>query len=298
MKKIYALAILATASLALTAQAETKTGTLDIGDFEGCTTYIYGQNIERAPFNFYFTNSGTQLIYTAEDIAPLVEAGAKITSLTFRFGDPEAMSYYDLSYNLHAYMQLIDADRFTLIDGKTNWFTPGGDSAIGEGTFTFDMIMDMASEDIPATVTFATPFEIPKTATGKSLLITSWATLDTGDSEGGQCIYPYAENNAARTYRMACFASDTKDNFIEQVNTGALIDLVTTGTDVYNTDIPVLRISYTYEDTADGIECISTPEEDAPAQYFNLQGQRIYYPEPGQLVIKRQGSQAVKTIIR
>lgn len=38
MKKIYALAILATASLALTAQAETKTGTLDIGDFEGCTT--------------------------------------------------------------------------------------------------------------------------------------------------------------------------------------------------------------------------------------------------------------------
>ena len=97
---------------------------------------------------------------------------------------------------------------------------------------------------------------------------------------------------------MACFASDTKDNFIEQVNTGALIDLVTTGTDVYNTDIPVLRISYTYEDTADGIECISTPEEDAPAQYFNLQGQRIYYPEPGQLVIKRQGSQAVKTIIR
>ena len=73
---------------------------------------------------------------------------------------------------------------------------------------------------------------------------------------------------------------------------------MTTGTDVYNTDIPVLRISYTYEDTADGIECISTPEEDAPAQYFNLQGQRIYYPEPGQLVIKRQGSQAVKTIIR
>ena len=63
-------------------------------------------------------------------------------------------------------------------------------------------------------------------------------------------------------------------------------------------EISSRRISYTYEDTADGIECISTPEEDAPAQYFNLQGQRIYYPEPGQLVIKRQGSQTVKTIIR
>lgn len=297
MKKIYALAILATASMALTAHAETKTGTLDIGDFDGCTTYIYGQNIERAPFNFYYTNSGTQLIYTAEEIAPLVEAGARISSLTFRFGDPEAMSYYDFSYTLHAYMQLIDADRFTLVDGKTNWFSPDGVSTVGEGTFTFDMIMDMASEDIPATVEFTTPFEIPKTAAGKSLLITSWATLRTGDSEGGQCIYPYAENNASRSYRMACFASDTKDNFLEQVNTGALIDLGTTGTDVYNTDIPVLRISYTYEDLADGIECIATPGDDTPAEYYNLQGQRIASPQPGQLVIKRQGSQAVKTII-
>ena len=38
--------------------------------------------------------------------------------------------------------------------------------------------------------------------------------------------------------------------------------------------------------------------DNAPAEYFNLQGVRVANPEAGQLVIKRQGSTVTKMIAR
>lgn len=51
--------------------------------------------------------------------------------------------------------------------------------------------------------------------------------------------------------------------------------------------------------TAAGIETIGT-ESDAntPVEYFNLQGARIADPTSGQIVIRRQGSESVKMVIR
>lgn len=43
---------------------------------------------------------------------------------------------------------------------------------------------------------------------------------------------------------------------------------------------------------------VNTENEDAPAEYFNLQGQRITAPAPGQLVIMRRGTTVTKLIAR
>ena len=39
-------------------------------------------------------------------------------------------------------------------------------------------------------------------------------------------------------------------------------------------------------------------DENAPVEYFNLQGIRVANPEAGQLLIKKQGAKAQKLIIR
>lgn len=46
-----------------------------------------------------------------------------------------------------------------------------------------------------------------------------------------------------------------------------------------------------------GIEDVDLPSVDgSPVLYFNIQGQRIANPAPGQLVIRRQGSKAAKIV--
>ena len=47
----------------------------------------------------------------------------------------------------------------------------------------------------------------------------------------------------------------------------------------------------------DGIEA-DLVDENAPVEYFNLQGVRIDNPAAGQIVIKRQGAKVTKTIVR
>ncbi len=49
-----------------------------------------------------------------------------------------------------------------------------------------------------------------------------------------------------------------------------------------------------------GVECVATPEADpnAPVEYYNLQGIRVANPEAGQLLIRRQGTNVTKEIVR
>lgn len=54
---------------------------------------------------------------------------------------------------------------------------------------------------------------------------------------------------------------------------------------------------YLIIDKLNGIDGIAV-DENAPIEYFNLQGVRIANPEKGQLVITRQGSKTSKTIVR
>ncbi|MBD5258076.1 MAG: hypothetical protein HDS52_05255 [Barnesiella sp.] len=57
-------------------------------------------------------------------------------------------------------------------------------------------------------------------------------------------------------------------------------------------------ITFKTPSDSNGIEGVAIDNNDAPVEYFNLQGVRVENPAAGQLLIKRQGSEVSKTVIR
>lgn len=61
---------------------------------------------------------------------------------------------------------------------------------------------------------------------------------------------------------------------------------------------PLLNITYTKKDDGTGVDEVIDNNENAPVEYYNLQGMRVENPAAGQLYIKRQGSKATKILFR
>ncbi|MDE7120038.1 MAG: hypothetical protein K2O10_05465, partial [Muribaculaceae bacterium] len=59
---------------------------------------------------------------------------------------------------------------------------------------------------------------------------------------------------------------------------------------------PKVNCNFAIEFGAAGIENVAVDAENAPVEYFNIQGQRVANPAAGQLVIRRQGTQVSKVI--
>ncbi|MCM1519650.1 MAG: hypothetical protein NC098_02570 [Lachnoclostridium sp.] len=308
--KTKSILALAAAALALSANATIHYDQLDLGDFNNPSDQIAGQNLEQAPFNLYYTHSGSQVIYNAEEVADLFEHDCAITSLTFIYGDPDWTCYDEVGFEIGGYLQLIDDDQFTYENNTTYWFKPEGQSAIARGTLEYTY--DLLGQSFPVTLTFDTPFEIKAEDKGKSLLLTSYSNiLDDADASASQYLRPYVYNNTLRNYRMACYGYDLHDDdFLEAVEHGAKIKNTDgTHSDAYKYDLPIVRIEYTWDDTPveepkegdddPGLSSISQiAADEAEAEYFNLQGMKIDHPAPGQVVIRRTGNAATKLIIR
>ena len=68
---------------------------------------------------------------------------------------------------------------------------------------------------------------------------------------------------------------------------------------LYYACLDATNLSYITFPTFSGINDITVGDKaNAPVEYYNLQGMRIAAPVEGQLVIKRQGSEVEKLIIR
>lgn len=297
MKTFRYLAAAAALLMASGAYAEITNTVLDLGDFTAPTEQISGQNLEQAPFNFYYTSSGSQVIYTAEEIAPMVNRNAAITSISFVYGDPDFSSYGDFENTLECYIQLIDAAQFTYVDYKSHWFQPANVSSTATLDYEYN-IYKLGDTDI-ITLTFPEPFQLNKnTDAGKNLLVTSTQTFTSGDSDDGQYWRPYVYNNVERTYRMACYGFDGDNDFFSRVEEGGLIYTSTDHSDCYRTDIPVVRFEYTYDDIIDGVANVEMTD-DAPVQMYDLQGREVSrdYATPG-IYILRQGNKTTKTVIK
>ena len=78
MNKVITLATIAIAAVAQYAPAQ-ETATLEIGDFSSTTQLFGGSAWECAPVNFYYSNSGGQFLYTAEQIASIADDNGEIT---------------------------------------------------------------------------------------------------------------------------------------------------------------------------------------------------------------------------
>ena len=62
---------------------------------------------------------------------------------------------------------------------------------------------------------------------------------------------------------------------------------------------PKLFITYSKKEGGNtGVDDVTVNDENAPVEYYNLQGVRVENPAPGQLYIKRQGSKATKVLFR
>lgn len=280
--------------------AQTKvTANLDLGDFANPTQQITAaQNIEQAPFNFYYEGSGSQFIYSAEEIAPIVDKQGEIVSISFCYGDPDFSSYMDFGCDLKCYVQLIDDAQFTYIDNKSHWFKPIDVSTTAEAAYEFSF--DKAADIDVITLTFPTPFKITAADAGKNLLVTCTQSYTSGDSDNGQYWRPYVYNNAERNYRMACFGIEpvSANNFLERVAAGGQISFTEDHSDCFRTDLPVARIAYSYEDFPDGIADIDASAE-APARMFDLRGCEVSAENaaPG-IYIVRQGDKSYKKVVR
>lgn len=289
MKKIYSLFIAAIIGAApVFADEGDVQAVLDLGDFEGSELQISrGQAWEQAPFNFFYEYSGAQVIYKSAEIAPLFEHGAKIQSISFRYGDPEMNVYLDVTATLDCYLQLIDDEIFPKIGNEQHWFKPAEDIVTAVVSLNYE---GATGDDCIVTFTFDNPFEITSADSGKNLLVTTSSMLT---SEEAQYFRAYVYPNDDRDDRMATYGQDKISSFQSLVDEGAVIkyEYERGSASVFKTDLPVARIEYTYNPSS-AVENIEVAPE-APAVYYNLQGIRVSNPENG-VYLRVKGGKADK----
>ncbi len=68
--------------------------------------------------------------------------------------------------------------------------------------------------------------------------------------------------------------------------------MVAEGVEAYG----VVPVNFTRGNESSVQDIVADPEENAPVEYYNLQGMRILNPQPGTFVIKRQGNKVEKII--
>lgn len=59
-----------------------------------------------------------------------------------------------------------------------------------------------------------------------------------------------------------------------------------------------LTLPFSLDDAAAGISDVTIDNENAPVEYFNLQGMRVNEPAAGQVVIRRQGTKVQKILVK
>lgn len=115
--------------------------------------------------------------------------------------------------------------------------------------------------------------------------------------------YSYYISNAEKEeIILYCEQNDMETSWLNQrtneisVN-NALISLSLNTDNLAWTGIPMSGSIVLPGNYMDGVDSI-LGEENAPVQYYNLQGVRVANPEKGQIVIVRKGDKAVKQIVR
>ena len=66
------------------------------------------------------------------------------------------------------------------------------------------------------------------------------------------------------------------------------------GTKSYDVRIMYMILTYTTENGSTGVDEITVADENAPVEYYNMQGIRVNNPENGGVYIRRQGANAQK----
>lgn len=161
---------------------------------------------------------------------------------------------------------------------------------------------------------------IPDTQMGKmyNFNVVSGATLSDTDLYGEKIIYDIAGledktlDFASIKYTDAQLITGTYSSVSVSTTQANTLDIVvymyakkceqlTSGAWSEVTNIPAyfeLRLSVPSTQSGIADVVVDEVDENAPVEYYNLQGIRINEPTPGQIVIRRQGNKATKIVVR
>lgn len=229
---------------------------------------------DRAPYQWYTHYSGSQIIYTPDMLKGL-KAGDKITEIAFKYQDQGSFVYLDTELRLVAqnsekteYIPKEDTDKYEWIPVD----------------FNESVLLDYSAE-----LYYMTEEEIviplgekELVYDGKSIVLTCWSENIGDEAQAVASIVKYID-----TRNTMVFGSDSK-TFKTVYETGYNEPYMTPAKFVPVAKFTVVKNS--------GIETTVTVGEEAPAQYFNLQGQPVSNPSNG-VFIRRTDKGAEKVVL-
>lgn len=236
MKKTIMAALAAMLLLPLGTNAQEEPQTLTIGDYDSATdgTGVYNASYnEMAPTTFYLCHTGSQIIYTKDDLAEMV--GKDITSVNYIFY--HMGSYDEITRDIKVYIQQIDAETFAKNDkNKYLFFDFSTDSLCVDTTFYewFGIEDDYMNHELK--LNLKTPYHYDGT---KSLLVTITFDGDVATS-GSDCAAFYTAGDGY-TKRAMTFCDDN-NTFADYMETEDW-PVVTKATGT-NVDLPLTQFTY------------------------------------------------------
>lgn len=242
MKKLYAL-LGAVAMMTVAHAQNTMSATLEVGDYEGATAMVEGSYFDVAPTSFYLAHTGTQMIYKAEDLAPLADLNdVKITKLTYRYSNMDA--YNEMTRDIKVFMQEIDESEFLKVKNVKQFFDFDETQPLLEATAVYDLVDTYGMDGEIEFDLSAHPFALTP---GKNLLVI--IVMDAQDDDN--CLnsgFDLQFYTTGYRHRAMTFTHNYV-SFLDYKDTEDFPDASATlgcGTDV---DLPVTKIDYTYTTT-------------------------------------------------
>lgn len=276
MKLLYTLlALLTTASLHA-ADKKFDVGSWPSDSFDDTDTYpvtVAGEEFY-APFCFPMTYSGSQTIYTAEELKPLSDDEGTISAITIMFYDDSFFDEAICSFKL--YLTPIQDDSFTPDDdGKLHWLPYSEEDLFA--TLDYDEYLYYDTFNVNyITFTLSSRYNY----TGGNILM----TLVAENSTKTTLLKTY--HNDVGSARCLAMASDTES--WEECHASGIAP------GEASTCRPPLRITYKPFTAQSAIRHIEATPTDDTAVYHNLQGMRIDDPVKGQLYIVTKGATSSK----
>ena len=264
MKKFYMI-LAALAAMTVTAQAQNvKQGAIEVGDFSAPTEIYNASYFGVAPTNFYLAHTGSQMLFTADELADLEGKGdVTITAISFKFRNDEGFD--DMTRNYKIYMEATDATEFAVIEGVKQFFE--FDNLVYEANETY-MMLDLLYEDVEFRFNLDEPFILPE---GKNLLVTFVADADDDENctWGTDCIPFYTSGILGKgmTY------TDNTISFLDYALGEDFPDATSMLGCGTNVELPVSLIEYEYDGATSIQEVKTAPVEDNV--YYNMMGQRF-----------------------
>ena len=255
-KRLLSLAILLSSLMSLQSNAQTSSeGVLTLGHYDDCDTEGAwdGFNLQNAPVIFTYLHSGTQVLYTAEQLAEM--KGKQITSMTFKCINTDC--YIDIyNSNMKMYLQEIDDTKFHFdeVSELYTWVEFDESDVVAEMEFTMSPL-DAYIEGTDIEVHF--DLNKPYVYTGKTLIVTVINDSDQCiEGSDGTLRFYWIDSVKGDTWKSFVFASD-KISFMENQEKDNVLKILDNEDKWKNA--PAVKITYE-ETTSTGICDVATAE--------------------------------------